>query len=423
MLMNKATLYFAIAIVFVGAVWGGDFEIRSAAPLAVTYKGAPLITGETAIPDLPTKADVRKVDVQGWEVVHQVQRAGAIQKVRQEVAASKDTLEFTLVRLVAADVHGFVRYGFIVPHAFLDGQRAEVIGTGIKTPPQYVQKRHLDGPLGVEGISYVKDFLYLRVHRPEGAIDFDLNPRGWWVGQKTVTPRAAPWAMRRVKEGYMFWTAFSRTSYGTLQEFKFIIRAADARPVTEVHPRVANRWTTPYRNLLNLNIGPAPVEGYTPFPSEKARWRDASSVRLETDERMPETGQTRREGACPVDPKAGAVMEIDMGREGYYLVNMLVGSPSRAVGPCDVTDATGRKQTCASVPKGAYDSWAIVACAKDGKIVLQFRGDFRLAAVGVAPMMYENEDFLFRRSWWVSPDWNPEGNLLDMLKPTGAAKP
>ncbi|MEW6359952.1 MAG: hypothetical protein AB1696_26680 [Planctomycetota bacterium] len=415
--MNRAISIFTFAMILAAGASGGDFEIKSAAPLSVTYRGTPLITGETAIPEFTAKADVRRVDVPGWEAVYQVRRAGDAQKVREEVAASKDAFEFTLVRLVEADAHGFVRYGFVAPHEFLDGRRAEIVGAGEKVPAKYVQKTRLDGPIGAEGISHVKSLLYLRMHRPEGAIDFDFNPRGWWTGEKTVTPHAAEWSMRREKEGYVFSTAFSRTIWGTLQEFKFIIRAADERPVAEVHPRVANRWTTPYPNLLNLNIGTLPVEGYTPVPSDKARWRDAASVRLETDERFKEAGQMRYEGASPTDPKTGATLEINVGRSGHCLVNMLVGSPDREVGPCEVSDGAGRKASCPPAPKGSFDSWAIVAFAKDGKIALRLEGDFRLAAVGVAPMMYEEEDFLFRRGWWLQADWNPETWLLDMRSP------
>ena len=46
MLMNKITLS-AIAICVLSVAEAGDFEIKSAAPLSVTYKGVPLITGET----------------------------------------------------------------------------------------------------------------------------------------------------------------------------------------------------------------------------------------------------------------------------------------------------------------------------------------------------------------------------------------
>ena len=44
-----------------------------------------------------------------------------------------------------------------------------------------------------------------------------------------------------------------------------------------------------------------------------------------------------------------------------------------------------------------------MAFAKDGRLALRLQGAVRLAAVGIAPMMYENEDYLFKRTWWLAP--------------------
>lgn len=63
------------------------------------------------------------------------------------------------------------------------------------------------------------------------------------------------------------------------------------------------------------------------------------------------------------------------------------------------------------VAAGEYGSWAISGHANSGVLELTLCGDFRLAAVAVAPMMYENEDFLFRRGWWLSTDFHPDDNL------------
>lgn len=377
----------------------------------------PVITGESGVPEFKAAPTVSPVEVAGWDTVFDVRRADDVAATRAEAALSPQGFEFTCVRLMRAEASGLVRYAFVTPHAFLDGHHAEIVGTGVKTPASFIQKKQISGPLGTDGISQINPILYLRVRHPKGAVDFDFNPRGYWTGEKTVTPRAAEWSMKRTAEGYVFATAFSRTQYGTLQEFKFAIRPADARPVWEVHPRVAARWTNGHRNMLRLSAGADAIDGHIALPGERARWLDAGSVRIENDARFRDVGRTRFEGASPIHPDGAATLEIDVGRAGYYLVNLLAGAPDRAIGPCEVETGMPEKFTLPAVPKGEYDSWALVAFAKDGRFAISFRGDFRIAAAGIAPLMYENEDFLFRRGWWLSPQWNPEGSLLDRLLP------
>ena len=46
-------------------------------------------------------------------------------------------------------------------------------------------------------------------------------------------------------------------------------------------------------------------------------------------------------------------------------------------------------------------------------MTLRFTGDFRIAAIGVSPMLFENEDFLVKRNWWLSAERHPEDDLPD----------
>jgi len=144
-----------------------------------------------------------------------------------------------------------------------------------------------------------------------------------------------------------------------------------------------------------------------------ASWADPSLLRLESDGRFAETAPVRAEGASPREAAAkdGPVLRLRTEREGYYLVSLLVGSPERAIGPCEVSTGRDEVRTMPRVAAGEYGSWAIVGHANSGVLELTLCGDFRLAAVAVVPMMYENEDFLFRREWWLSTDFHPDDNL------------
>jgi len=63
------------------------------------------------------------------------------------------------------------------------------------------------------------------------------------------------------------------------------------------------------------------------------------------------------------------------------------------------------------VPAGEYDSWPIVGRAVNGVLAVTIRGDFRLVAASLAPMMYHNQDFLSDRGWWLSTDFDPDDYL------------
>jgi len=161
-----------------------------------------------------------------------------------------------------------------------------------------------------------------------------------------------------------------------------------------------------YRNALQLNVGAPQVKGYTNLAAD-------DSVRIERDERFAQTAPVRVEGASPRDPKAGAAFQVPVPRDGRYMLNLLVGAPDRPIGPCALwTDETKKRQT-PRVAAGDYDTWTVVGHAVSGQITVRLSGDFRLAAMGVAPMLYDTEDYLFRRGWWLSPQRHPDDSLPD----------
>jgi len=397
----------------------GGFKIESAAPLSVTYNGTAVIVRDTVKPEFTATPAVSTVRVPGWDMVYHVWRGSKTSQARMEAAAAGGEFEFTFCRLIQADVAGFVNYTFVVPHEFLDGRQVEVLGTVSQGEAQGWKGRALSGVMGGDGIQRLRPVKYLRVHHPAGDLDFDFNPRGPWVCGQGITKRAAEWNMRRTGDGYVFSTAFSRTIWGTLQEFKFIIRRADERAVDGVHPPTAVRWSRPYANLLMLNIGDSEARGYVNVPladvspDSAAHWLKADGLRVERDDRFRAVGITRYEGVAPKDPALRCVLRIRLPRDGYHMVNMCVGARDRPIGPCKIFVGDKLKTTASSVPAESYDSWSVVAHSRAGGIDLGLAGDFRLTAVGIAPMMYDNEDFLFRRNWWLSSERHPGDTLPD----------
>jgi hypothetical protein len=156
---------------------------------------------------------------------------------------------------------------------------------------------------------------------------------------------------------------------GTLQEFKVVIRHADKRPVVDVHPRTPTRWTDGYRNISRL---------------------DKDKIQIENNS-----------------------LKVRVPRDGWYMVNLLVGATDRSIGPCEVWADENKKRQMPRVAKGDSDTWTVVARAVNEMITLHFRGDLHVTTLGVTPLLYDNEDYLFRRGWWLSSQRHPEDKLPD----------
>ena len=223
----------------------------------------------------------------------------------------------------------------------------------------------------------------------------------------------------RDKDGYHLHTGDNKSQWGGLHEFKLVIRPALDTPIEQVHPLASTRWTHPFPVTLRVNFGEVAVEGYVNCSlasgdaAASASWADPSLLKLETDDRFAETAPVRLEGVSPKDAatQPPSALRLRLERDGYYLVSLLVGSAGRAVGPCEVYGGVGEPRKAPQVAAGEYGSWPIVGHAVDGVLEVTLRGDFRLVAASAAALMYENEDYLIGRGWWLSTEFH-EGDHL-----------
>jgi len=410
-----------------------DLSLESAHPLTLTFHGRPLVIEQQLFPEMAGEPDLREVQVAGWQQAHHLWWADKTSRIREEIAVRADAFELTHVRLIQPKVHGFTSVALIIPHELLDGVQVEALGS--PTPAEHAtqQGRAFTCKLGPEGVTRIKELLYLRVHLPGGALDFDLNVRGRWIGGDGITKRTAVWQLFRDKDGYHLHTGDNKSQWGGLHEFKLVIRPALDIPIEQVHPVASTRWTQPFPVALRVNFGEVAVEGYTtcslalPFakppgdgPGDNsaaaeatAGWADPSLLKLETNDRFAETAPVRVEGVSPRDAatQPPSALKLRLERDGYYLVSLLVGSTDRVVGPCEVYGGVGEPRKAPQVAAGEYGSWPIVGHAVDGVLEVTLRGGFRLVAASAAAMMYENEDYLFGRGWWLSTEFH-EGDHL-----------
>ncbi|MFP3903583.1 MAG: hypothetical protein ACLFWB_04995 [Armatimonadota bacterium] len=413
--MSRYTTFAAVAAaVVVVACCEAEFKVVSPAPPGVQYGETALISRTHIEPVIQTEADVSEVTVDGWSAVYHRWSADDRSKMREEIAARADAFEITMVRLVEPDVSYVLRYALEIPHEALDGVSVELMGRPLPAGAAEEKGNTFTATLGPDGVTNIQNLLYLRIPLPSGTIDLDTNCRGQWTGPTGVTQASADWDLERTAECWMLSTTDTKNSSGGLQEFK--VRFTEALPydVGDVHLRSGVRWTKAYQADPRINFGETELKWYEPCPvpdGELVRWDDPEAVAIQRDDRFTDDSPGRVEGVVPLDPSNRTMLEVPVARDGYYFFSMLVGAPDRALHGTTLHAGFRGPTEMPTVGAGDYGNWIVVAHAREGLIGVTFDGDFRIVTLALAPLMYEEEDFLFRRSWWLSTEFHRDDDL------------
>lgn len=403
-----------VAAAIVAVCCHADFEILAAEPLQVQSGETTLVSGIRITPAIEGESDLTEVSVEGWSLVYHRWSADEESKMREEIAARPEAFEVTMVRLIQPDVSYVMEYALQIPHETLDSVSVELMGQPVPADDAEKTGDTYTATLGPEGITEVRNLLYLRVPLPSGIIDIDTNCRGQWTGPTGVTQATADWDLERTEDCWLLHTMDRKNSWGGLQEFK--VRFTDALPydVADVHLRGGVRWTKAYQADPRINFGKADIQWYEPCPvpeGELVRWDDPDAVVIQRDERFTDDSPRRVEGVGPKTSSTPTVVHVPADRDGYYFFSMLVGAPDRPLTGTTLDAGFHGPTEMPAIQQGDYGNWIVVAHAQDGRVQATFEGDFRIATLTLAPLMYEEEDFIFRRSWWLSRDFHPEDDL------------
>jgi len=376
-----------------------QIEVASVDPLQVDFAGTRIVDGMIVEPAPTAAPRTWQVEAAGWAQVHHRWLAEPGSKLRQEIAVRPDRLEFTHMRLLEPDVTGVTSAGVLLPAALIDGVRAEFLGSARPADAATREGTAWSATLGPEGATAIRSLRYLRLHLPGGAVDFDCAPKGTWCPGEGVCPATPAWTLLRRDDGWWLYSADGKVRVGGLHEFKLVMTPARAEPVADVHPPVNVRWTNPYAPTVQVNFG-APVSGFEPCAIEGGS--------ITRDERFAGVQPERVEGVSVTGEAAFAIpVELD----GVHLVSLLVGDPQRAIGPAEAFAGLGEPLQMPAVGAGDYDCWVIAGRSADGAITVRLSGDFRLVAAQAAPMMFEVEDYLLDRGWWVSTELDAQDDL------------
>ncbi len=376
-----------------------QIDVASVEPLQVDFAGTRIIDGMIVEPAPGGAPRTWQIEAEGWAQVHHRWLAEPGSKLRQEIATRAHRLEITHMRLLEPDVTGVTSAGVLLPTALIDGVRAQFLGTPGPADAATREDSAWSAILGPGGVTSVRSLRYLRLHLPGGAVDFDCAPKGTWCPGQGICRATPAWSLLRRGDGWRLYSADGKVRTGGLHEFKLVMTPARAEPVAEVHPAVNVRWTNPYAPTVRLNFG-APVAGFEPCAIDGGD--------ITRDERFAGVQPERVEG---VSVSGEAEFFIPVAPDGVYLVSLLVGDSAREIGPAQAFAGVGEPLQMPAVAAGDYDCWVLAGRSANRAITVRLSGEFRLVAAQAAPMMFEVEDYLLNRGWWVSTEFDAEDDL------------
>lgn len=312
-----------------------------------------------------------------------------------------------------------VTYELKIPAEFLDGAQYKAV-TGSPLNPS-LQEGTLSGDQP-EGKIIASRIRYIAFTKSNRSITLDLNPVGPHNGGDKCMLTESDWRLTRDGKYFSLWANIGKIAWGDSREFKIVVKEKGfeyenihtsnkagfdpvLRPTLEL---VFGNKDPKYRQLPECRLGDSSAynqaKGYG--------WENSEAIQLvETDAESP-----LRRNYIKAAGKEKQSFVIDA-QSGLYLVSVLFGSINEASGLFNVY-ANGRlKLANLKTEKGDFISKTTYAWAENGKLRLSFEGNnWMLNALSLTPLVYDEEDYLFKRQWHIQQDIFNEwfSNVEDM---------
>ena len=313
---------------------------------------------------------------------------------------------------------GGASYAMKMPAAFLDGATYKAVTGNLLRPT--IKEGRLDTRIK-DGELILSSLRYITFTKDGRSVTLDLNPVGPHnFGQKTMLAER-DWRLSRDGRHFVLWSNMTKVKWGALRQFKVVITPGPWA-YEEVH--TANkRGHIPYVFASRrINFGPKPLRRH-----EKA---DCSAYTLKRGHGWRNAGGLAMVTTGFADPLKGDYVQggperrtflIDS-RNGVYLVNLVFGSSTDASGPFSVHANGQLRLKGLRTAKGDFIAKTLHTRAAKGRIALTFEGGpWMLNALSVVPLITDEEDFLFKRTWWIQQsrfdDWFAEVEPIPPMPP------
>ena len=279
--------------------------------------------------------------------------------------------------------------------ALLDARYEAVVGSPLK--PKRLQGV-FDSDLE-DGAVIANAVRYLVLRRDGQSIVFDLNPPGphTWGRKSLLTEK--DWLLARAGDSIVLRADMRRVKWGDARRFKVVIMTGD-HPYDDVHSSSKRGHPPMLSPAVYLNCG-ARLKRYktvdtSEYTAERGvGWLASSGLQIVSSE-LP-AGIYRDQ----VKGSGKHTLRIDV-PSGVYLVNLLAGSAAEASSPLQVYAGGEPRLRDLQTDRGQFTAKTLHTRAVDGQVRLSFEGgDWSLAALSLSALVYETEDYLFERPWFI----------------------
>jgi len=239
---------------------------------------------------------------------------------------------------------------------------------------------------------------------PKGRITFDFNPQGvptyYVTGVNTIHSQ---WAVTKRGDIIEMALTVNATSYGGAMTGKVIIFEGDRNDYLNHHA------VNYYHYFSEI-----PAERLYCFgdrASKKFINAGISSFDQDRGSGWEKTGNLKTEGGL----NSGALYTSAVSaqnnsfisggiRPGLYLITIRSAAYKNPKGPFDISVNGERVFRGIRIPEGTVGNLTCVRWLEGGKATIGFDGDWSVSVIGLQLFMHTNEDFEFRRGFWIKND-------------------
>jgi len=333
-------------------------------------------------------------------------------KFRREVLSTDDRVEVTFWSRQRQGVADTIQYGLLLSGDMVEGATYKAV-CGRQRAPQYKDGIFCEDAARQLSSSGVR---YLWFDTELGGVWIDLDPRGVWAID--YSPRYCAWTI--VKEGDDFIVKMTRgnSKWGHTLQGKFVVGSGDYC-YPEIHPKDRDIYSTPLECSLTIDFGPGEVSpdaslkavrcGTEEYSAERGYgWSSSEGLIEVVDE---STEDPVRQDCVSADPNKKRTFIIDT-IPGWYMVHLVfdvytvlttegdfmltLGSPSP-----DSVDIDGKTLSTFDEISEDHSTVRTYSVHTDDSLEISLGGTpWNLAAIMLQPLLYDTEDYTFKRSWW-----------------------
>jgi hypothetical protein len=316
--------------------------------------------------------------------------------LRREVMVTPEAVHVTFEAKVFGKTGGAnIIYELFSPLDSLDGTEYTATAGWLRRP-RTATKEQFDSS-ATEPHEYILQYgQYFVLKSPRLRCTLDFNPSGPWIG---ISNYGEIWNCLLYHDGerFIFGTFCAAARHGATFTGKIIIRPGDT-PYEVQHTNESVAYTTDFPAALSLNFTETDEDDrYRICGAETGHgWQNPEDVRIVT---RGVGGLLRRDFAAPIEAEREGILEIAL-RSGLYLLTLNVYDANEDTGPFDLSGPDGPLLQDVRIPRGTYWDKTVPLRIRDGKAALQLNGRWKINALSMQILFYDEEDFLFERPYW-----------------------